>query len=175
MMNSRVDRDIIVYIATLVVFMITAAVNHSAIAQTEAVQKLTSELSGENEVPPTESQSTGLAEFNIIGTDSIEYNLNASNIKNVTAAHLHGGLEGVNGPILVTLFDHQTPMDQVSENGTITEHNPAFQSGTVTSEQQLHDFMRAMRNGQIYVNIHTEQHPDGEIRGQSQITTNDGS
>ena len=55
-----------------VVFMITAAVNHSAIAQTEAVQKLTSELSGENEVPPTESQSTGLAEFNIIGTDSIE-------------------------------------------------------------------------------------------------------
>jgi CHRD domain len=129
--------------------------------------------SGENEVPPTESQSTGLAEFNIIGTDSIEYNLNASNIENVTAAHIHGGPEGVNGPILVTLFDHQTPMDQVSENGTITEHNPAFQSGTVTSEQQLHDFMRAMRNGQIYVNIHTEQHPDGEIHGQ--ITTNGGS
>ena len=82
--------------------MSIAAVSHSATAQTEAVQKLTAELSGENEVPPTESLSTGLAEFNIIGTDSIEYNLNASNIENVTAGHLHGGLEGVNGPILVT-------------------------------------------------------------------------
>jgi hypothetical protein len=30
--------------------------------------------------------------------------------------------------------------------------------------------MSAMRTGQVYVNIHTQQNPDGEIRGQ--ITTN---
>ena len=61
-------------------------------------------------------------------------------------------------------------MNQVSESGIITAGNSSFQGSTTTSQQQLKDFMSAMRSGQIYVNIHTEQNPDGEIRGQ--ITTN---
>jgi hypothetical protein len=81
--------------------VITIAIpNHTGIAQTEE-QKLTTELSGVNEVPPTNSSSSGLAEFDIMGTDSIRYHVNASNIQDVTAGHLHGGLEGENGPILV--------------------------------------------------------------------------
>jgi hypothetical protein len=32
--------------------------------------------------------------------------------------------------------------------------------------KQLTDLVTAMRNGEIYVNIHTEQNPNGEIRGQ---------
>jgi CHRD domain-containing protein len=152
-----------------VVVITTAIVNHAVIAQTEE-QKLTTELSGVNEVPPTNSSSTGLAEFDIIGTDSIRYHVNASNIQGVTAGHLHEGLEGENGPILVQLFSYDTPMNQVSESGIITAGNSSFQGSTTTSQQQLKDFMSAMRTGQIYVNIHTEQNPDGEIRGQ--IATN---
>jgi hypothetical protein len=153
----------------LVVVITTAIVNNAVIAQTEE-QKLTTELSGVNEVPPTDSSSTGLAEFDIIGTDSIRYYVNASNIQDVTAGHLHEGLEGENGPILAQLFSYDTPMNQVSESGITTAGNSSFQGSTTTSQQQLKDFMSAMRTGQIYVNIHTEQNPDGEIRGQ--IATN---
>jgi hypothetical protein len=52
-------------------------------------------------------------------------------------------------------------MNQVSESWIITEGNSSFQGSTTTSEQQLKDFMSAMRTGQIYVNIYTEQNPDG--------------
>jgi hypothetical protein len=150
----------------LVVVITTAIVNNAVIAQTEE-QKLTTELSGVNEVPPTDSSSTGLAEFDIIGTDSIRYYVNASNIQDVTAGDLHEGLEGENGPILVQLFSYDTPMNQVSESGITTAGNSSFQGSTTTSQQQLKDFMSAMRTGQIYDNIHTEQNPDGEIRGQT--------
>jgi hypothetical protein len=170
MIGKRTSTDIFIYIILLVVVITTAIFNQSVVAQTEADQKLTTELSGVNEVPPTNSSSTGLAEFDISGSDSIRYNVTASNIQNATAGHLHGGLEGENGPIIVTLFSYDTPMNQVSESGIITAGNSSFQGATTTSQQQLMDFMDAMRTGQIYVNIHTEQNPDGEIRGQ--IATN---
>jgi hypothetical protein len=165
----REQVQIFVSITLLVVVITTAIVNNAVIAQTEE-QKLTTELSRVNEVPPTDSSSTGLAEFDIIGTDSIRYHVNASNIQGVTAGHFHEGLEGENGPILVQLFSYDTPMNQVSESGIITSGNSSFQGSTTTSQQQLKDFMSAMRTGQIYVNIHTQQNPDGEIRGQ--IATN---
>jgi hypothetical protein len=170
MIGKRTSTDIFIYITLLLVVITIAIFNHTVIAQTEAEQILTTELSGLNEVPPTNSSSTGLAEFDILGTDSIRYDVNASNIQNVTAGHLHGGLEGENGPIIVTLFSYDTPMNQVSESGIINSGNSSFQGATTTSQQQLEDFMNAMRTGQVYVNIHTEQNPDGEIRGQ--ITTN---
>jgi hypothetical protein len=170
MIGKRASTDIFIYITLLVVVITIAIFDHAVVAQTEADQKLTTELSGVNEVPPTNSSSTGLAEFDIMGTDSIRYHVNASNIQDVTAGHLHGGLEGENGPILVQLFSYDTPMNQVSESGIITSGNSSFQGSTTTSQQQLKDFMSAMRTGQIYVNIHTQQNPDGEIRGQ--IATN---
>ena len=169
MIGKRTSTDIFIYITLLLVVITIAIPNHTGIAQTEE-QKLTTELSGVNEVPPTNSSSTGLAEFDISGSDSIRYNVTASNIQNVTAGHLHGGLEGENAPIIVTLFSYDTPMNQVSESGIITAGNSSFQGATTTSQQQLMDFVDAMRTGQIYVNIHTEQNPDGEIRGQ--IATN---
>jgi hypothetical protein len=38
--------------------------------------------------------------------------------------------------------------------------------------KQLTDLATAMSNGETYVNVHTEQNPDGEIRGQ--ISSNTG-
>jgi hypothetical protein len=49
-------------------------------------------------------------------------------------------------------------MDQVSEGGTIKPDD--FQGGTLTAQQQLTDFITAMRAGGTYVVL------DGEIRGQ---------
>jgi hypothetical protein len=50
----------------------------------------------------------------------------------------------------------------VSEGGTVTADNL---EGPMAGSQ-LSDLIDAMNNGQAYVNIHTEQNPDGEIRGQ---------
>ena len=55
MIGKRKSTDISIYFTLLVVVITIASFNHTVIAQTEAEQKLTTELSGVNEVPPTNS------------------------------------------------------------------------------------------------------------------------
>jgi hypothetical protein len=118
-------------------------------------------LSGQEEVPPTNSQATGMAEFTVTG-ENAEYSVNASNIQGVTAGHIHSGGQRENGPIVVTLFKNDSPTNEVSETGSIT----ADKLEGPMAGKQLTDLVNAMSNGETYVNIHTEQNPNGEIRGQ---------
>ena len=123
-------------------------------------QEFMAPLSGQEEVPPTNSQAIGIAEFTVIDFDSIEYTVNAEDIQGVTAGHIHSGKQGENGPVVVTLFEFDSPMNEVSRTGSITLD---MLEGPIA---QLSDLETAMSNGETYVNIHTEQNPDGEIRGQ---------
>jgi len=64
------------------------------------------QLSGIYEVPPVTTAASGVAEIDIEdGDQAITYRLEAQNITNVVAAHIHVGPEGVNGPIIFFLFD----------------------------------------------------------------------
>ena len=126
-------------------------------------QKFTAQLSGQEEVPPTNSQATGTAEFTVVG-QTIEYTVNVSNIQGATAGHIHLGKPGENGIIIATLFENESPTNEVSETGTITADSGAFEYVT--------DLTTPMSGGETYVNIHTIQNPDGEIRGQ--ITSSSG-
>jgi CHRD domain len=137
---------------------ITVLANSEVFAQE---QKFTAQLSGQEEVPPTNSQATGMGEGTVVG-QSIEWTLNASNIQGVTAGHVHAGKQGENGPIVVTLFKYDPPMNEVSESGTIT----ADKLEGPMAGKQISDLVTAGANGTLYVNIHTEQNPNGEIRGQ---------
>ena len=136
----------------------TSDLTSSAFAQD---QKFTAKLSGQDEVPPTNSQATGMAEFTVMG-DSVEYTVNASGMQGVTAGHIHSGKQGENGPVVVTLFKNDSPTNEVSETGSIT---PDKLEGPM-ADKQLTDLASAMSSGDTYVNIHTEQNPNGEIRGQ---------
>jgi hypothetical protein len=118
-------------------------------------------LTGGEEVPPVQTEATGVAEFILTGTDSTAYSINATNIENATAGHIHLGAKGENGPIVVTLFKYDTPMNEVSDNGTIT----ADKLEGPMAGKQISDLTAAGINGTLYVNIHTEQNPNGEIRG----------
>jgi hypothetical protein len=119
-------------------------------------------LTGGEEVPPVQTEATGIAEFTPMGMDSIGYNLNATNIEGATAGHVHLGAKGENGPVVVTLFKYDTPMNEVSEIGTIT----ADKLEGPMAGKQIADLAAAGGNGTLYVNVHTEQNPNGEIRGQ---------
>jgi hypothetical protein len=118
-------------------------------------------LSGSEEVPPVQTEATGITEFTP-GEDSVAYSVNATNIEGVTAGHIHLGKQGENGPIIVTLFKYDSPMNQVSESGTFT----AEELEGPLAGKQLSDLAIAGANGTLYVNIHTQQNPNGEIRGQ---------
>jgi CHRD domain len=131
-------------------------------------QKFTATLSAQEEVPPTNSQATGMSEFTAEG-GGIEYAVDASNIRGVTAGHIHSGKQGESGPVIVTLLKNESPANKVPETGSITA-DKLEGSG---AGQQFSDLVTAMSNGEIYVNIHTESYrTNGEIRGQITSSTN---
>jgi hypothetical protein len=122
-------------------------------------------LTGKNEVPPKDTQATGTVTFNVIGTDSITYTVHVKDMQMVTAAHIHQGKAGENGPVLVTLFNTPTPSamtNGVLAKGTITATNL---EGPLAGKQ-ITDLIGMIQSGGTYANVHTTANPMGEIRGQ---------
>jgi glucose/arabinose dehydrogenase len=123
-------------------------------------------LSGDEEVPPVDTLAQGQAnfKFNQEGTQ-MEFKLIVAKIENVVAAHIHCAPAGVNGPVGVTLFSG----GPISPNGTLAEGTiTAPDEGNGCSWTGLQDVLTAIRNGNAYVNVHTQANPGGEIRGQIQ-------
>lgn len=106
-------------------------------------------LVGEQEVPPVMTGATG--------TGTLALDLPSRNIRGsivldgmtATAAHIHIGEVGVNGPIIVPL----------AETSPGTWSVPA---GTMLTESQA----AAFTLGGLYFNAHSTAYPGGEIRGQ---------
>lgn len=71
-------------------------------------------LSSDVVVPPVDTQAVGIADF-APSENSVEYTINAAEIEGATAGHIHYGIEGENGPVVVAQFKYDTPQNQVSE------------------------------------------------------------
>jgi len=131
-------------------------------------------LTGASEVPPVQTIASGLADLDVEIEDGqrvVDYQLSVSNISGVTQAHIHQGNSSENGPIIVPLFNASTPTGPVTgqiAEGQITAANFV---GPLQG-RQLDDLIALMQNGTAYVNVHTEQNPQGEIRGTVQLDDN---
>jgi mono/diheme cytochrome c family protein len=111
-------------------------------------------LSGTQEVPPTVTAGSGTAILTIdLNTGAVGGTVTFTGLtSNTTAAHIHQGAAGVNGPVIVPLAGGAG-----ATSGTWTV--PA--GSTLTPSQLV-----ALRSDGLYVNIHTANNPGGEIRGQ---------
>lgn len=129
-----------------------------------ASHEFAANLTGQEEVPPVNTEATGKAIFvpDLPNNETMSFYVNFTSIEGVTQGHIHSGSQGENGEVVVTLFNYDSPQGAVTENGTFTSSNleGPMQGKTIG------DLMIAMENGTTYVNIHTEQNPEGEIRGQ---------
>lgn len=118
---------------------------------------LTAVLSGAQEVPPVATPATGT------GTVVLNQAMNQITVSltfrglltPMSIAHIHEAPRGVNGPIRFDLG----PLIQLTNggrDGTLT--NAVF---AVTMQQA-----QAFLAGNMYFNVHSQQFPGGEIRGQ---------
>ena len=139
---------------------------NQAFAQTEG--KFAANLNGQDELPPTNTNSTGTANFVIHSNGKImSYNLTANNIDKVTMVTINQGKKGENGPAVVTLirFKNLTPTGQI--NGQLAQGNISSTDLTGPLKgMQISDLAKLFQDKNAYVNIQTKQYPDGEIRGQ---------
>lgn len=106
-------------------------------------------LNGAQEAPAVTTFATGSASFSIdMSSGAISGTVSTANI-DATAAHIHEGPVGAASPVII-------PLDK-GEAGSWT-----VPDGTMLSAPQL----ESLRNGNLYVNVHTAANPSGEIRGQ---------
>jgi hypothetical protein len=130
----------------------------------------TAQLTGSEQVPAITTAASGSATFwvNPDGT-AIRYQLTVAGLTNVTMAHLHLGASGQNGPPVAWLYPATpTPktIDGVS-NGVLSEGSiTAANLAGPLAGKTVGDLLAAIRANNIYVNVHTTDHSDGEIRGQ---------
>ena len=114
-----------------------------------AMRTFSATLSGPGEGPPSDSAGTGAAEVSSDdSTQTLTWKITYSGLSgNLAAAHFHGPApEGQNAPPMVTIL---------------------VESGDLDGSERLNDEqVRALVDGMLYINLHTGQFPDGEIRGQ---------
>ncbi|MDQ3008036.1 MAG: CHRD domain-containing protein [bacterium] len=127
-------------------------------------------LSGGEEVPPVTTEMTGDATFNVSNDEGfIDYTLNVENGKAVTAAHLHCAAPGQNGPVVVGLFSNPAGVDMDGQLAAGTLDVGDVMAAGASCDPNINTLphlVQAMREGKIYVNVHTMAHPSGEVRGQ---------
>jgi len=105
-------------------------------------------LSGNEEVPSVKTGASGSGSINIGADKSVSGGVTTTGIT-ATAAHIHTGAKGTNGPVIIPL----------TKKGDSEWTVPP---GTRLTDDQYASF----KAGNLYVNVHSAANPGGEIRAQ---------
>ncbi len=131
-------------------------------------------LSGFQEAAPTPKLTAGSGDFRgTIAPDdrSLTFTLRWSNLTGAPlVAHFHFAQRGVSGAVVVNICGTPGKPACGGATGSITGTAVASDVQSVPAQGfvagDFAGFLRTIRNGVSYVNIHTATFPAGEIRGQ---------
>lgn len=134
-----------------------------------ADHKFRATLSGDEEVPPVVSDATGDFRADIDDFDgTLTYRFRINDGVGILQAHLHCAPAGANGAVIVFLaglpgFGAWDVDGKWIDNASVSDDDL---DGTAGCGSTLAELAEAMLEGNVYVNVHTIDHPAGEIRGQ---------
>jgi hypothetical protein len=168
-MNNKniVSAVTIMVIASVLILASTTIMTNmpKAFATTEA---FVATLAGDKEVPPVDTNATGSVGFSQPHLSNMSFGIQVNDIEKVTAAHIHQGKEGQNGPVIVTLFKADNDTGTGLVNGQLVGGSIIndMLEGALAGKAVEVDLIKAIQDGEAYVNVHTTDNPDGAIRGQ---------
>jgi hypothetical protein len=147
------------------------------------VKNFKATLSGFEEVPA--NFTTGIGTFSARldnGDTTLTYELEYSGLEGTStaAAHVHFGQKGVNGGVSFFLCGGDDsgkpacPATQGTVTGTVVADDVIGPDGQGIAPGEFAEIITAMRSGVTYVNVHTNKHPGGEIRGQIKSSRKNG-
>ena len=162
-MIKNKETTAIIIIGVLSVILLSSSIPTINLVFAQAEEVFKARLSGTQEVPPNESPAGGSAWVKT-SNDKIEYEVNVTDIDKVNAAHIHLEQSGKNGPVILSLYkDDPTEL----KTGKLAEANlTASNLEGPLKGKAVSDLVAAIKDGKAYVNVHSTDFPDGEIRGQ---------
>jgi len=129
-------------------------------------------LTGREEVPAVATAGSAIAQFALNDDGSLSYELRATGeIENVTQAHIHLGAHQQNGPVVLFLYGLAAPRN--FQAGELIASGRAYDTNVIARPRftpSISNLVQRMRQGRTYANVHTTEHPAGEIRGQIIVT-----
>lgn len=105
-------------------------------------------LTGAQEVPPVATSASGRSTISVAADQSVSGSVIVTGME-PTVAHIHQGAIGTNGPVILPL----------AKTAPMTFSVPP---GTKLNDAQY----AALKEGKLYVNVHSAAHPGGEVRVQ---------
>jgi hypothetical protein len=111
-------------------------------------QSMTAELTGAQEVPPVSTKASGRSTITVADDKSVSGTVIVDDMT-PTAAHIHQGAAGANGPVIIPLSKTSDKMFSVPANTKMTDAQYA-----------------AYKSGNLYINVHSASYPGGEVRVQ---------
>ena len=105
-------------------------------------------LSGNDEVPPVTTAATGSVTIQVNADKTVTGSVATTGMAG-TAAHVHEGAVGKNGPVVITLSKSSDGIWAVPEGAKLTDAQ-----------------YESYKAGNLYVNVHSAANKNGEIRAQ---------
>jgi hypothetical protein len=140
-------------------------------AADDSKRTIRAQLSGYDEVPAVSTAGWGEFEGRL-DASSLTYTLTYADLRGTTTsgAHIHLGLPGTNGGVIAHLCGGGGAPPCLPVAGTITGTIGPAQvvgpAGQGIDPGQFEELVAAIAAGATYVNVHTDLHLLGEIRGQ---------
>lgn len=132
--------------------MVPVALAGSTAVALAATERSTVELSGAQQVPPVKTSGAGTAHLTYNSkTREITWDITYKDLSSpVTMAHFHHAAAGKDGPVVLWLTKKGKPV-----SSPIKGHAKLSAADA-----------KMLMAGDLYINLHTKDHPAGEIRGQ---------
>jgi hypothetical protein len=139
-------RTAFLMVATCAMTQVTIAAEPVAPAMSPMTAESHAMLMGSNEVPPVDTKAFAMSTI-AIGSDMTVQGAVETKVIEGTAAHIHLGAVGTNGPPIITLVKSSATLWSV----------PA---GSLLTKAQYDSYL----SGNLYINVHSAEHPSGAIR-----------
>jgi CHRD domain len=150
--DSRTGEEIAMRRRLLVTLVIALALVHGApVAAGQAMGNANATLTGDAEVPgPGDPKGSGTVVVTLKpDTGDVCYELSVANMQEATAAHIHKGEKGEEGPVAVPLEAPKTGAAKGCTKADVVVIEAIMQDPT-----------------DYYVNVHNAAFPKGAVRGQ---------
>ena len=132
--------------AAVAIVLLAAACSSMGGMGSGITEKTTAALTGAQEVPPVSTAASGRSTISVASDRTVSGAVIVTGME-PTAAHIHQGAMGMNGPVIVPL----------AKTAPMTFSVPAGQK--LTDAQYA-----ALKEGKLYINVHSAAHPGGEVR-----------